>query len=400
MSEPVTKNSGAAVGSPRFVLGARKDFRSVARPFFAGLAAGVSALLSSPGMTAARADVAYVDIVLPLSGAHARIGRVMQIATEQAVAASNDAASKPEIRLRFHDDKCSRAGGDAVARRLLAADPQVEIAIGFPCSTAVDGARSVFAGKQPFVVIEAGGAFPGSGKRRQTARLTYRIFGDQKQSESIARYLAKLPVSAKIGIVRDKTQFATRISQEVILALQKADRKPVAIEIVSGGDKDFAALATRLSAHAVTHVALAAFPDEAQLLVTELVRQLPAVEVVGTDTLARADFARSLGGAIDSVVIAIEARPDDFAKAAPLLKRARSEGFEANKSALAAVAAIEIWREIIATERMSRDPVAALRSRGFETIIGPLAFDANGEAELPLYRIYRWSNGDLVQITD
>ena len=44
--------------------------------------------------------------------------------------------------------------------------------------------------------------------------------------------------------------------------------------------------------------------------------------------------------------------------------------------------------------------VSALRSGSFDTVLGPLAFDAKGDVKAPGYVFYEWRDGHYAQLED
>jgi hypothetical protein len=96
----------------------------------------------------------------------------------------------------------------------------------------------------------------------------------------------------------------------------------VLIETFAGADKDFTALAQRIKAAGITHMALAAFPSEAALLVGEVKQQVPGLVIFATDTLADDSFGRVAGTAAENMRIALAPDVRAFPRASDLASRA------------------------------------------------------------------------------
>ena len=196
--------------------------------------------------------------------------------------------------------------------------------------------------------------------------------------------------------MRDRTLIAQTAMVPVIAALRALGRAPVLVETFAGGEKDFAGLAQRLKASAVTHIALAAFPSEAALLLADVRKTNPDVAIYATDQLAGSEFARIAGPAADGLEVAMAPDATAFPRARHLIDVLVAKGLAPSRAALASFAAIEVI--LAATKQSSTDPervTVALQTTTFDTILGPVRFNATGAANLPSHVFYKWTGGTL-----
>ena len=221
--------------------------------------------------------------------------------------------------------------------------------------------------------------------------------GDGSQGSLIGAALASAGPSARIAFVRDRTQFAQTTLQQAAAALTARGPGIVLVETFAGGDKDFSALAGRIKAANITHIALAAFPSEAMLLLGEIRKSNPNVQILATDQLADANFGHAAGSAADGVRVALAPDSRAFPGASALTARMESRGFVANRPALASYAATQIMAQAISTATTLGEPIEkVLGSQQFATILGRLSFDASGTADVPSHVFYEWRNGQLL----
>ncbi len=210
----------------------------------------------------------------------------------------------------------------------------------------------------------------------------------------IGTTIADIGPETRIALVRDKTQFAQSTLQMAATALSARGRTPVLVETFAGGDKDFAALAQRVKAAGVTHIALAAFPSEASLLVIEVRKLSPDVTILATDTLADPAFARSAGLAANGIQVALAPDARVFSGAQTIVAILSASRVLPRRPALASAAAVELVSAAL-TRAPSSDLARTITTQTFQTILGSIAFDPNGVANLPAQVLYMWSNGVL-----
>jgi len=211
-------------------------------------------------------------------------------------------------------------------------------------------------------------------------------------------FSAPANVSSSIAFVRDRTQFAQNALQAASAVLAAHGRNAMLLETFAGAEKDFGGIAQRLKAARITHIALAAFPSEAALLLGEVRRVNPDVVVLATDQLADPVFGRLAGAAADGIRVALAPDARAYPTAAATVARLNEAGLEASRTALATYAAMQV---LLATVTAIEHPdpaqvVQALAANTFHSILGPLRFDAQGAASLPPHVFYTWRSGQLL----
>jgi branched-chain amino acid transport system substrate-binding protein len=361
-----------------------------------------AAMLVLGAAAAVAADPIKIAVALPLSGPRASLGAEIRAAIEMTLAdaKARTGGQLPVFDISWHDDGCSSTGGAAVANALVAIpdlNQRPAIVIGHACPSAAASAAVIYgAAGVPYL---AAGTLPGRGPITQRFGVRhFRMDGAGTQGALIGATLAAAPPDARIAFVRDRTLMHQSTLQAAGVVLAGKARTVALVETFPGAEKDFAALAQRVKAANITHIALAAFPSEAALLALELRRAVPDAAIVATDTLADPAFARSAGSAADGIRVATAPDAAAFPRATDLARRLAAGGTAPSRSALASAAALEIvLAAAVSTALSLPEPLsAALANGSFETVLGPVGFDETGAARLPSHVLYTWRGGVLV----
>ena len=347
-------------------------------------------------------EAVRIAIALPLSGPQQNIGRDVKIAVELALSenrAKSGSATR-EFELSWFDDLCSSDGGAAVAKRIVADPQQLPFAIvGHACPSAAQAAGPIY-NAAGVLFVNAGllpGRVPATGRFGPRHLL---LPGDGAHESLIGKALLDAGPAARIAFIRDRTKLSQAALQPVAAALAAAGRSALLVETFAGAEKDFTGLAQRIRAAEITHVALAAFPSEAVLLLQEVRKANPALTIFATDQLADPEFARLSSSSADGVFVAKAPEYRDFASAAKLVSQIETNGAVPSRAALASFAAIEIV--IALADRPQSDTVISPRETpgagAINTFLGPIQFDVKGNANLPEHVFYAWHKGQLLPV--
>ena len=345
------------------------------------------------------ADSLRIAVVLPASGPQLTLGREIKLAVELALDDARDrAGGDGRVSVSWIDDQCSSAGGLAAAQATTTAPEAIRasVVIGHACPSSAQAAGALY-DKAGIVNITAGALPAREPQLHRFGSRHFRLPADGLQGAAIGAKLAAAGPEARVAIVRDRTLFAQTNMAPVITSLFAKGRAPVMTETYAGGEKDFSGLAQRIKAAGITHVALAAFPSEAALLVPDVRRLNPDVVIVATDQLAAPEFARLAGSAAVGIQVAMAPEAAAFPRAGHVAETLAAKGGKPSRAALASYAAIQVILAATDRTRADADSITKTISSGtFETILGPLSFDAAGSASLPSHVFYHWNGSTLV----
>lgn len=366
---------------------------------FALACAGLALVLAVYAADEARAD-AVIAVPYPFEGPHAVVGRRIALAVEQAARDLNarGGVTGEKVVVRRIDDGCNGAAAAAASTAVVAERPA--LIVGHPCAGgAIAAARVYSAVKLLFIATETRHkALTDSHAGPTILRLAGR---DDAQGTFAGHYLAKSYPGRRIAVVSDRTAYARSISERAVKALAAAGAEPVLLTIVAG-EKDFGALVARIRDWQCAAILFAGFPIEAASILRQLRAAGLATPLLGTEVMANDDLAAAAGSAAE---LARALSPTD-----PARRIAASSGGEVSGrdssipdgATLRARAAVELWAAA-AQEKSTLVPdavAAALKTGAHESVLGRVAFNARGDAELPAYDVLEWRGSRWVAVTD
>ena len=87
--------------------------------------------------------------------------------------------------------------------------------------------------------------------------------------------------------------------------------------------------------------------------------------------------------------------PRKNAMAAPVVKEFRDTGYEPEGYTLYTYGAIQAWAQAVAKAKSTdtEKVEAALKSNQFDTVLGKIGFDKQGDVTAPGYVWYEWKDG-------
>lgn len=349
------------------------------------------ALLVAGGLAAPAAADIVVGVAGPTQGTGARAAR-------QILAGVNLAADRfnaqggvvgETLTVVEADDGCAPGEAEAAARDLIAKGARV--VIGHPCAGAASAAAKIYA--------QAGTLFLAPATRHpaltnpRTGPTVFRLSGrDDLQGDAAGAYLAQAFAGKPIAVIKDASLYAKKLSAGALAALKAAGRTDIMTATIAGAQKDFTSLVGKLAGANTEAVLFAGFPLEGSLLLRQMRARGLKTLFLGGDALAAPQFPEAAAEDTYGAGVLLPADPSRT------LAEATRTGFPGRNPTgpfLSAYAAMEIWREgVRAVRSLDGSTVAgALQQRSFDSVLGRITFDENGNADLPSYDIVWWKDG-------
>ena len=358
-----------------------------------------AALLVAPfaGVTVASDDLA-VGLAGPMTGRYASHGQEMLAGAKLAVEDLNAAGGVLGRRLVLNteDDQCTRDGAAAAAQRLVA--HRVHVVVGHYCGGASYAAANVYSSAGVIQIAPiASAAWPTGGSAPTT--LFHLSPTGQRQGEVAGRALAARS-GLRIAILHDRTVYGSALAEDVRQTLRRAGREEVLFAHVRAGEKDYSAIVHQLRAIGIDVLYFGGFPTEAAIIVRQLREAgLAEVALFAGDALATRDFWQLADHAGEGSLLTSRYDASHHPAATDVVRRLKAGGLERTGDAVRAYAAIQIWAlSVSATGRIEPATVAERMSRGGDTVLGAIAFDANRRANIPAFATYSWRRGRLEQL--
>jgi branched-chain amino acid transport system substrate-binding protein len=325
----------------------------------------------------------HIGILAPLSGPFEELGRQVEQGVALAIEQIGDGT---DVTVTAVDDGCEEERGRDAANQLVGA--QVDVVIGGVCWRPAVSARNVFA----FADIP----FVSSGVRYQSFTdeadgPVYRLSG---RDDDQARYLASAILDGTLdgavgGPARNRplVVFYTdgnygRTLADGIEAALGEEGVTLALSEAFVPDGDLDALAGRAEAEGAGLVIVLAGQADSALLADALHQRLPDVPVLAGDSVMTSEFRLMAGEGVEGVVFA---RPTPWRTLVDEATLAELEGDDLGSMAglvLPSMAATQVALAMLGGDEAP-----------YETVLGPIRFDANGDANVPSFQLWQWRDG-------
>jgi branched-chain amino acid transport system substrate-binding protein len=351
-------------------------------------------------MTAqAHADIT-IGFVAPLTGPVALGGEQLKRGAEQAVTDINAAGGVNGEKLVLYpaDDACDPKQAVSAANKIISAG--IKYVTGFYCSSSSIPASKVYM-EENILMVAAGASNP---KLTDEAKdLVFRCYGrDDNQGAFDAAYIIKHFPGKEIAIINDKSAWGVGLSEEVKKGLNKADVKEVLFDSYTPGERDYSSIISKLKQVNADVLMLAGFPTEVGLIVRQMKEQGANIQVIGGDALTTDQFWSIAGARGEGTMMSFVVDPRDNPDAKTVVESLRKAGFEPEGDTLFAYAAVQSMAEGI--KRAGKDDTmkiaTAMRQSPVKTILGPVTYNAKGDAVDIKFAMYRWHDGKYAEVKE
>ena len=327
----------------------------------------------------------------PMTGTDSAFGAQLQNGVEQAVADINAAGgiNGQQIKLFVGDDAADPRQGVSVANNFLGEG--IHFVVGHFNSGVSMPASEVYVDNGILMIT------PSSTNPLITDRKLWNVFRtcgrDDQQGGVAGKYIAEHLKDKKVAIVHDKTTYGKGLADETKKAMNNLGVTEVLYEGVSAGEKDFAALVSKLKNAGVEVLYWGGVHTAGGLVLRQMRDQgLNAVFMSG-DGIASDEFAAIAGPGAEGTLMTFGPDPQKRPEAKEIIERFEAREYKPEAYTLYIYAAVQILKQAIEATK-SEDPktVAAYMRTGvnFNTVIGDIAFDDKGDIKQVGYVMYTW----------
>jgi branched-chain amino acid transport system substrate-binding protein len=347
-------------------------------------------LLGASGKAAAEIEIGFAN---PLTGSYALTGARNRIAVEMAVNAlnHNGGVLGEKISLVAADDACGLHQSFEAARKLVTAG--VRVVIGHFCSHSSLLAAGIYE-TADVLMISPSSTHPRLTEegRQNVFRLTGR---DDDQGALAGAFLAARWSGDEIAILHDGSTYGEGLASEARKQLRSRGVEEAIYAIYRPNEQDYGALAARLQTAGIAALYIGGYgPDAARILRAVRARG-SGLQLVSGDALGMDEFWTIAGRAGMGAVFSSDRNPATRPEAAEVLAGFRARGLSPRTGGLSSYAAVQVWAQ--AVERagtLELRAVAKMLRRGrFDTVLGPVAFDAKGDLEERAWQWQVWTDG-------
>ncbi len=361
-----------------------------------GLAFGASVALAAPAL----AQDITIAVAGPMTGGESAFGRQMKNGAEQFVADFNAGPGLlgKKLKLEVGDDACDPKQARSVAEKL--SGMKIPFVAGHFCSSSSIPASEAYAENNVLQIT------PASTNPVFTERKLWnvlRVCGrDDQQGLVAADYISKNFKGKNIAILNDKSTYGKGLADETKKALNKAGVTEKMFESYNKGDKDFAALVSRMKRDNIDLVYVGGYHQEAGLMLRQMRDQGVKAAMMSGDALNDKEFASITGPAAEGVLFTFGPDPRNKATAKAIVEKFKAKNIDPEGYTLYTYAAMQVWTQA-AAKAATTDPkkvAETIKAGSWDTVLGPMTFDAKGDIKLLDYVVYKWdAKGNYTEIS-
>jgi len=355
--------------------------------------------------TAAQAEMKEVSIAVigPITGKEAPFGMQMKRGAEMAVKDLNAAGGVigMKVNLVVEDDACDPKQAVTAANKV--AGMKVVAVVGHFCSGSSIPASEVY-WKAKIVQITPASTNPKltDDAAKKKWNNVNRVCGrDDAQGEVAGSYLLKTHKGKKVAILHDNTPYGKGLADETKKTFNKAGGKEALYEAIKPGEKDYAAVVSKLQAAGIQVVYFGGYAPEAALMVRQGAEKGFKPIWISGDALDTDDFWKVTGPAGENFMFTQGPDPRSNPASKAVVDKFKADNYDPEGYTLYTYAAVQVWAQAV-TKAKSTDlakVTPALRSgQPFSTVMGPIKIDKKGDVMGGGYVFWRFNDGKKAQL--
>jgi branched-chain amino acid transport system substrate-binding protein len=353
---------------------------------------GFAAVLAALDPTAADAEI-LIGAAAQLTGDYSWLGEQVERGAEMAVADLNKAGGVlgEPVGLILVDDYCSGDQAVAAARKLVEAG--VVVVAGHPCSGAAIPASKVYedagilmissTASNPKLTDEGGpNIFRMAGRDDQIARIAGQLLADRWGE-------------AEIAIVHDGQAYGKGLAEEVKKQLNGRGVHEAMYEAIAPGQLEYIDLILKMQTAGVDVLYYGGYSTEAALVIRQARDRGYDLQLVSGDSYTE-QFWLVAGPAANGALFTSPPEPREKPEATEVVSRFRTANYEPEGGTLHTYASVQVWAQAVEKAGTTEldAVIKALRSNTFDTVIGRISFDDNGDVTgTETYIWYVWKDG-------
>lgn len=360
------------------------------------------ASLTLCGTAAMAQSTLKIAVAGPMTGGIATFGEQMRRGAQQAVDDVNKAGgiNGKLLELVVGDDACEPKQAVALASRLVEQDKVVAV-VGHFCSSSTIPALDTYAEANVLMLTPAA-SNPKVTERKLPSIM--RICGrDDQQGVVAGDYIIDKVKAKKVAIIHDKDIYGKGLADATRAHLNKRGLKEVIYEGLTRGEKDFNALVTKIKGAGVDLVYFGGLSAEAGPLVRQLREQGVKAVFMSDDGIAEKSFAISAGGNDNAkgVLMTFGRDPRNNPASQSVVAAFRKASYEPEGFTLYTYAAVQSVAAALKGSKTTggEDLAKWLKGHTVQTVMGPKAWDANGDLTVADYVVYEFkADGTYAQV--
>lgn len=342
------------------------------------------------------ADTIKIGIAGPHTGPYAAFGEQLWRGASKAAEDINKkgGVNGKKLELVKADDACEPKQAVAVANRLVEKD-NVSAVIGHFCSSSTVPASEIYDDAGILMIT------PASTNPNVTNRGLKTIFRtcgtDDQQGVVAADFIAETLKAKKVAVIHDKDTYGQGLADAMKKRLNdKYKIKHVLYEGLTRGEKDFAALVTKIKSTGADAVYFGGLHTEAGPLVRQIREQGINAAFISGDGIVSNDFVTTAGGKQFAKGVFMTFGKDArlIPQGKKVVEQFRKDKYEPEGYTLYSYATMQIVAKAL-EQTQSTDGMklaAWLHKAPVNTVMGEKAWDTNGDLTVSDYVMYIWDD--------
>ncbi|MCY7306145.1 MAG: branched-chain amino acid ABC transporter substrate-binding protein [Rhodoferax sp.] len=334
----------------------------------------------------------------PMTGQYAAFGEQLKRGAEMAVADINakGGVTGKKLELVIGDDACDPKQAVAIANK--AVSDKVVFINGHFCSGSSIPASKVYA-EAGVLQITPASTNPKFTDERPGAGV-FRVVGrDDAQGLFAGTWIAKNFKGKQVAIIHDKSAYGKGVADETQKAMNKAGLKETMYEAYTAGEKDYAALVSKMKAGGIDAVYLGGYHTEGGLILRQMREQGLKAQFIGPDSLVTDEFWKITGDAGEGVLMTFGPDPRKNPNAKDAVAKFKAKNYDPEGYTLYTYAAMQVWAEAANAAKSTdmKKVVEVMGKTKFKTVVGDIVFDKKGDVLGAEYIWYVFSKGKYAE---
>jgi branched-chain amino acid transport system substrate-binding protein len=212
-------------------------------------------------------------------------------------------------------------------------------------------------------------------------------------------YLADRWGDVEIVILHDGQAYGKGLAEEVKGQLNGRGVHEAMYEVITPGQLEYIDVIQKMKAAGVDVLFYGGYSTEAALLIRQARGRGYDLHLVSGDSLYTEQFWLVAGAAGEGAMFISAPDPREKLEAAEVVRNFRAAGYEPEGGTLHTYASVQVWAQAVEQAgTVDADAVVGvLRNQQFDTVLGRIGFDDNGDVTgSPTYIWYVWKYGQYV----
>ena len=349
-------------------------------------------ILAALALTPAAASPREITLAVagPMSGGAAAFGRMQVAGAMLAVDAINQSGgiNGTPLAIKVLDDQCNPQRALQVARDVV--EQGIRFVIGHLCSSASQPASDIYL-QADVLMITPGSTNPDLTRRGNP--LVFRTIGlDTLQGPVAARHIASLQ-PARVALLHDGQQYGEGLTRLVRETLESEGINIVLLERITPGDQNFRRLIQRLKQSNADIIYYGGYTTELGHLLRQARQAGLQTQFMTAEAASNDELHRLAGPALNGLLVTMPPAFHEWVDNQPLAAAIRTQGHDPSAPfILTSHAAVTALADALRKNGDAPNATIAdtLRQGHFDTAIGELRFNPQGDLESFQFQVFRF----------